>query len=137
MMLDVNFTVAKKHISPFLQVAIALGIGWGGILICKLLHLPGTAPYFAAFIAIIFYSLLNTVVSLAHASFFKYTVPSYYTFIGLLVVLLLTARYISGISIWKLEEYRMMLLSIVLFYAIASILVRAVKLIYEAALNDY
>ena len=137
MNLEVNFTLAKHRIGPLTQVAIALGLGWGGMLVCKLFNLAGAAPYFAAFIAIIFYALLNTVVSLAHASFFKYTVPSYYTFIGLLVVLLLTARYISGISIWKLEEYRMMVLSIVLFYAIASILVRAVKLIYEAALNDY
>jgi hypothetical protein len=137
MMLEVNFTVAKQRISPFIQVGIALGIGWVGMLICKLFNLPGAAPYFAAFIAIIFYALLNTVVSLAHASFFKYTVPSYYVFIALMAVLLLSARYASGISIWKLEEYRMMLLSIVLFYAIASILVRAVRFIYDAALNDY
>lgn len=137
MMLEVNFTVAKHRISPFIQVGIALGIGWIGMLICKLFHLPAASPYFAAFIAIIFYALLNTVVSLAHASFFKYTVPSYYVFIGLLIVLLLSARYLSGISIWNLEEYRMMLLSIALFYAIASILVRAVRFIYDAALNDY
>ena len=137
MMLEVNFTLAKHRIGPLTQVAIALSMGWAGMLLCKMLGLGGASPYFAAFIAIIFYSLLNTVVSLAHPSFFKYTLPSYYIFIGLLVVLLLSARYISGISIWHLEEYRMMLLSIVIFYGIASILVRAVRFIYEAALNDY
>ena len=136
-MLEVNFTVVKQKVSPYLQLAIALGIGWAGMLICKIFNLGDTSEYFAAFIAIIFYSLLNTVVSLAHPSFFRYTVPSYYLFIALMVVLLLSARYTSGISIWKLEEYRMMLVSIVLFYAIASILVRAVRFIYEAALNDY
>jgi hypothetical protein len=114
-----------------------LGIGWLGMLICKLFHIPGSPEYFAAFIAIIFYCLLNTVVSLAHPSFFRYTIPSYYLFIGLLIVLLLSARYTSGVSIWTLEEYRMMLLSIVVFYVMASILVRVVRYIYDMALNDY
>jgi hypothetical protein len=136
-MLEVNFTLAKHRISPFMQVGIALGLGWLGMLICMVFHIAGASEYFAAFIAIIFYCLLNTVVSIAHPSFFRYTVPSYYLFIGLLIVLLLSARYTSGISIWNLEAYRMMLLSIVIFYAVASILVRAVRYIYEAALNDY
>lgn len=136
-MLEVNFTLAKHRISPYMQLGLALGIGWLGMLVCKVMHIPGAGEYFAAFIAIVFYCLLNTVVSLAHPSFFRYTVPSYYLFILLLVLLLLSARYTSGISIWNLEAYRMMLLSIVLFYAIASILVRALRFMYEQAQNDF
>ncbi len=135
--MDLNFTVVNYRVSPLVQLGIALAVGWTGMLICKIFQIPDSAEYFAAFIAIIFYCLLNTVVSLAHPSFFKYTVPSYYIFIALLAVLLLSARYISGVSIWTLNIYRMMLLPIVIFYAIASILVRAVRYIYDTAEKDY
>jgi len=57
-------------------------------------------------------------------------------FIGLLVVLLLSARLISGTSIWQLREYRMMLGSIVVFYIITSLLVRLIRTIWEFAEED-
>jgi len=135
-MLDVNFTLGKHRINPYIQLAITLGIGWVGMLICKLFHIPGSSEYFAAFIAIVFYCLLNTVVSLAHPSFLRYTVPSYYIFILILVVLLLSARYTSGISIWNLEAYRMMLFSITVFYVLASLLIRALRFLYDMAESD-
>ena len=135
-MLDVNFTLIKHRINPYTQAGIAIIVGWAGMLVCLLAHWQGTPEYFAAFIALVFYSLLNTVISLAHPSFFRYTVPSYYLFILLLIVLLLSARYTSGVSIWNLETYRMMLLPIVMFYAIASLLVRALRFLYEAAEKD-
>ena len=136
-MMEVNFTFVKQRTSPLVQLGLAVGIGWSGMLLCKLFHIAGTPEYFAALVAIIFYCLLNTVVSIAHPSFFRYTVPSYYIFIALLVVLLLSARYLSGVSIWNLEIYRMMLLPIVIFYALASLLVRAVRYIYDVAEHDF
>ena len=136
MLEDVNFTLINHRVNPYIQVGIALAIGWIGMLICKLGNIPNASEYFAALIAIVFFCLLNTVVSLSHPSFLRYTVPSYYMFILLLAVLLLSARYTSGTSIWDLEIYRMMLLPIVLFYAIASLLVRGLRLLYEAAQNE-
>ena len=136
-MSDMTFTVVKQRATPLTQLGIAIAIGWAGMLACKLLGLTQGAEYFAGLIAIIFYCLINTVVSIAHPSFFRYTLPSYYIFIALLIVLLLSARYLSGISIWTLDIYRMMLLPIVIFYAIASILVRGVRFIYDSAENDY
>ena len=133
---EMDFTVVKQRANPYVQLGIALVIGWVGILICRLAHIQGAPEYFAAFIAIIFYTLINTVVSIAHPSFFRYTLPSYYIFIFLVIVLLLSARYTSGVSIWNLEEYRMMLLSITIFYGVASILVRVLRFMYVAALND-
>ena len=135
-MLEVNFTLIKHRINPYMQLAIGLAVGWTGMLICKLGHIPGASEYFAAYIAVVFYCLLNTVVSLAHPSFLRYTIPSYYIFILLLAVLLLSARYTSGISIWDLEIYRMMLLPIVMFYVIASLLIRLLRFLYETAQND-
>ena len=136
-MLEVNFTLIKHRINPYAQVGISIVLGWLGMLVCLLGHIPGASEYFAAFIAIVFYSLLNTVISLAHPSFFRYTVPSYYIFIALLAVLLLSARYLSGVSIWNLDIYRMMLFPIIIFYALASLLVRAVRYIYDAAEHDF
>ena len=136
-MTELNFTIVSKRTSPLVQLGFTLGIGWLGMLLCKVLHIQGTPEYFAALIAIIFYCLLNTVVSIAHPSFFKYTIPSYYIFIALLAVLLLSARFMSGVSIWNLDIYRMMLLPIVIFYAIASILVRGVRFIFDQAEQDF
>jgi hypothetical protein len=79
---------------------------------------------------------MNAVVSVFHETFMKYTGPSWMIFIGLIVVLLLSARLISGVSIWSLREYRMMLGSIVVFYIISSLLVRLVRAIWEFAEED-
>jgi len=136
-MAEVTFTVVKQRATPFTQLGVSLAIGWAGMLVCKLLHISGGAEYFAGLIAIIFYCLINTVVSIAYPSFFRYTLPSYYIFIALLTVLLLSARYLSGVSIWTLDVYRMMLLPIVIFYAIASVLVRGIRFLYESAENDF
>ena len=90
----------------------------------------------AAFTGIVLFSVTNAVISVFHETFMKYTWPSWMIFIGLLVVLLLSARLISGVSIWSLREYRMMLVSIVPFYIITSIMVRVVRAIWEFAEED-
>ena len=132
-MLEVKFTLVKRKASPLVQVGIALAIGWAGMLVCKIFQLENSRAYFAAFVGIIFFCLINTVVSIAYNSFLRYTVISYYIYIGLVVVLLLSAKFFSGISIWKLESYRNMLVSISIFYLIASLMVRGIRYIYEIA----
>ena len=90
----------------------------------------------AAFSGIVLYSMMNCVVSVFHESFVKYTWPSWWIFAALLIILLLAARLISGISIWALREYRMMLGSIVVFYIVTSILVRLIRAAWEFAEED-
>ena len=131
--MEITFTLVQKRITPLNQVLFALLVGLSGMLICKLLHLPPASEYFAAFLAIIFFCLMNIVVSLAHSSFLRYTMPSFYLFILLVGVLLLLAKFFSGISIWTLKEYRMMLVPIGIFYFMASIFSRGIRFIYEAA----
>ncbi len=101
--------------------------------VCRVAALPVGSEYFAAFVAVIFFTLINVVVSLAYESFLRYTVPSYYLYVLLVAILLLSAKFLSGISIWTQYEYRMMLISISIFYLLASTMVRAIRLIYEAA----
>ena len=53
--------------------------------------------------------------------------------VALVIILLLSARGISGISIWNLPEFRMMLLPISIFYFMVSTMVRAIRFLYELA----
>src|SRR5580698_5554073 len=107
--MDFDFTLVKKKVSPFKQFGIAVAAAWIGMLICRAPGIEPGSEYFAAMIGIIFFTLINTVVSISYSSFLRYTVPSWYIYILLVVVLFLSAKLFSGISIWHLEEYRMML----------------------------
>lgn len=135
-MVDINFELVHRKVNPWLQFGLAIAVGLVGMVICKIVQGQGSSEYLAAMAGIILFTLINVVVSVAHTSFLRYTVPSYYIYGLLLIVLLLSAKYISGISIWKLTEYRMMLFSITLFYFIASLLVRLLRYIYEIAESD-
>lgn len=137
MVTENNFTFIQRKATIGVQAAAALFIAFTGMGVCKLMELQPATEYFAALVGIIFYTLFNTIISIAHESFFKYTVPSFYMYAGLLVVLLLSSKFISGISIWDLYEYRNMVISISLFYFIISTLVRAVRFIYEMAESGF
>jgi len=136
-MQEASFTIVKKRTTPLIQFIMSLLIGWAGMGVCKLLGLHNAEEYFAALIALILFCLINVVVSLAYESYMRYTVPCYYLFILLVVILFLTAKFSSGISIWNLREYRMMLISLSLFYLLASTMVRGIRLIYEAAESGF
>ena len=119
-----------KDASPLRQAVISAIIALACMLLSKL-FLPNEGFEFAgAFVGIVFFCLMNSVISIFNEHFTKYTLPSYGVFIGLTAILLLTAKLISGISIWQLKEYRMMLTSITLFYFVVSLLVRLIRAIY-------
>jgi len=96
---------------------------------------PGK-EFFAALLALIFFAISNTIISLGNDSYLRYTIPSYYIYILLTIILLLSARFLSGLSIWTLPIYRMMLVSVSIFYLVASTFIRGIKIIYEAAEGD-
>lgn len=131
--MEINFTLLKKRITPLYQLALCLLIGWVGMLLCRFVHHEPAAEYFAAIIAIIFYVLINTIVSLAYTSFLRYTMPSFYLYILLIAILFFTAKQLSGISIWTLSIYKMMVFSISIFYFVVGGMVRIIRVIYEAA----
>ena len=136
-MQEANSFTIKKYASPLIQFGISVLIGWVGIAVCKLLHLQQGAEYFAAFFAIILFCLASIVISLAYESYLRYTVPGWYLYMLLVGILLLSAKFASGISIWSLYEFRMMLISISLFYLLASTMVRGIRLIYSAAESGF
>lgn len=103
------------------------------MLICRFVHHEPAAEYFAALVAIIFYVIINTIVSLAYTSFLRYTMPSFYIYILLVAILFFTAKQLSGISIWTLSIYKMMLVSVSIFYFMVGVMVRVIRVIYEAA----
>lgn len=132
----VNLTIAKQKATPINQALAALVIGLLGMALCKLLQIEGSYLYFAAMVGIILFTIINTVVSLNHANFLRYTVPSYYVYVVLVALLFLAAKGLSGISIWSLPIYRMMITSITIFFFISSTLVRIIRLIYEMAESE-
>lgn len=129
--MEINFTIVKRKASPLIQALVSLCTGWSGMLVCKFMDIGGNSPYLAAFIGILFFVLINTIVSIAYESYFRYTVPSYYLYVALVAVLFLSAKQISGISIWTLKIYQNMLISISLFYFMVSIMVRIARFIFE------
>jgi hypothetical protein len=127
--------IASKF-SPIRQALACAAISLSGMFVCHFVFRGGTTEFTAAFTGIVLFSMINSVVSIFNETFVKYTWPSWLLFIALLVVLLLCARYISGVSIWSLREYRMMLGSIVAFYVITSLMVRVIRAIWEFAENE-
>ncbi|MBS1623989.1 MAG: hypothetical protein JSS76_04735 [Bacteroidetes bacterium] len=126
----------SSRVTPQRQALTCLGLSLIAMVICHFAFAGTATEFLAAFSGIMFYSLMNPVLSIFHESFVKYTWPSWLYYIGLLILLLLAARYISGTSIWALPEYRMMLGSIVAFYLITSIMVRVIRAIWEFAESD-
>jgi hypothetical protein len=135
--MEIGFTVVRQKATPLIQLIVALSIGWLGMGIVHFLHVPKGSEYFAAYVGIIFFCLMNTIISVAYKSFLRYTIPSYYIYVLLVAVLLLSAKYLSGLSIWDLWEYRMMLVSTTIFYFIVSLMIRGVRLLYEMAENGF
>jgi hypothetical protein len=126
----------SANLSPIRQAIACAILSIVGIVVCHFAFQGGSFEFLAAFSGIMFYSLMNPVVSVFHESFMKYTWPSWLYYLGLIIVLLIAAKLISGTSIWALPEYRMMLGSIVAFYIITSLMVRVIRAIWEFAEND-
>ncbi|MFN8285923.1 MAG: hypothetical protein U0V74_04170 [Chitinophagales bacterium] len=134
-MAEIVFTVVKQRVTPITQGVVALAVGLVGMLIVKAGGISTGSEYFSAIVAIILFTILNTVVSVANESYTKYTVPSYGVYLVIVAVLFLSAKLFSGLSVWETSNwvYRMMITSITLFYVIISVLVRAIRFLYDMA----
>ena len=125
-----------NNVTPLRQALICGVFSLVGIIFCHFVFRGSSFEFLAAFSGIMFYSLMNPVISVFHTSFVKYTWPSWLFYLALIVILLLAAKLISGTSIWALPEYRMMLGSIVAFYIMTSLMVRVIRAIWEFAESD-
>ncbi len=131
-----EITIVQQRATPFAQFIVAVAIALLCMTIAHLFNSGLGFEFFGAFIGIIFFAIINTVVSVFNPYFRKYTLPSYAFYVLLLVTLLLSAKFISGQSIWMYGEYRMMAISVSMFYFISSVLVRMVRFILEMAESD-
>ena len=129
--MSLDFTIAHKKFTPLRQILATIVIAVVGMLVVKASPLAPKLEYFVVMVSLVFFSIFNTIISLAYPSFFRYTVPSWYLYIAMSAVLLLTAKFLSGISIWDLWVYRNMFVSLTVFYLIISLLIRVVRGIYE------
>lgn len=107
------------------------------VAVFSFLFLPGNANEFSgAFIGILFYAIINNVLSIFNSSFKKYSLPSYGYYFLLVAMLLLFAKFLSHKSIWELPEFRFMFSAVTIFYLTTSVLVRIIRAIYEFALAE-
>lgn len=113
------------------QVTLAVAIGLVGMLTAHYGNFEKGTEYFAVLVAMIFYVLTNSIASISERSIYKYTLPSIYSYIAFSAALLLLAKFMSGISIWNLWEYRMMVVSLTFFYFVLSFLVRVIRFVLE------
>jgi hypothetical membrane protein len=125
-----------QRFSPLRQALACAGLAFMGMVVCHFIYRGDTYEFMAAFTGILLYALMNSIISIFHTSFAKYTWPSWGLFVLMFAALLLIARYMSGTSIWQLNAYRMMVGSIVAFYIISSLLVRLIRTIWEFAEAD-
>ena len=132
-MADINFAIARTRATPLIQAGFTLLLGWLGIGACRLFKAEPGTEYIIVFSIIVFYCMLNAIVSLAYESFLRYTMPSIYLDVAIVAILLLSVKQVTGLSIWSQPEYKMMLTSISLFYVLISFFVRFIRLMYEAA----
>lgn len=138
-MMDQNTQPTDNLISfltPFAQGVLSLIIGIVGMLIAKIAGIESYFVFVFSFVAIVFYSLMNNVLSIFQPSFQKYTYPSWGIFVILVVVLLLGARTLTGESIQQHGEFIKILLSVVLFYFVLSLMMRIIRAMWEFAEND-
>src|SRR5690606_8101484 len=115
-----------KIFSPLLQAVCALAIGLLGVVITKLAGMETYYQFVFAYTGIVIYCLANTIVSIFHDSFVRYTLVSWWIYAGLVIVLLLAARFVSGVSIREHREFIQMLISLTIFYVMASLIVRGI-----------
>lgn len=125
-----------SFLTPLVQGALTLVVGIVGMLMSKLIGAESYFVFILSFVAIVFYSLMNNVLSIFQESFQKYTWPSWGVFIVLIVVLLLSARGLTGESIRQHSEFIKILLSVVLFYFVLSLMMRIIRAMWEFAEND-
>jgi glucan phosphoethanolaminetransferase (alkaline phosphatase superfamily) len=126
-------TGISLKLTPVKQAGISAAIALLGMGFCKLFLSGNGIEYAAAFTGIVFFVVVNCAMSIFHTEFVKYTLPSYGLFMLMVAILLLSAKFLSGISIWNLAEYRFMLTSVTIFYLVTSILVRVIRAIYDFA----
>jgi len=125
-----------SFLTPLVQGALTLVVGIVGMLMSKLIGAESYFVFILSFVAIVFYSLMNNVLSIFQESFQKYTWPSWGVFIVLIVVLLLSARGLTGESIRQHSEFIKILLSVVLFYFVLSLMMLIIRAMWEFAEND-
>ena len=122
-----------EKLSLFRQFLISLMLGLMFMLITRLSEMGGGAEFGAGFSGILFYTVMSSFLSVFHDSFVKYTLRSYGWYLLLAIILLLSARLLSGLSIWTLPEYRAMFLAVSIFYFITSLAARIIRAVYHFA----
>ena len=127
-MIDIH---SIKRIPPVVQTCIGFLLGLGSIIVINVTKPEVAAEFMGVFTGILFFILINCLLSLFHPSFQRYTLPSFLFYILLLAGLLQAAKRFSGESIWNHGAYQGMAVTLSLFYVVLSFLARIIRAIYH------
>src|SRR5690606_8449551 len=125
-----------KIFSPLLSADCSLALGLAGIVVTKMSGMETSYQFVFAFTGIVVYCLVNAIISVFRDSFVRYTLVSWWIYIGLVIVLILADRFISGESIQTHKEFIQMLISLSIFYVVVSVMVRIIRAAWQFAEND-
>ena len=137
-MFDERKSLYAKKISPFIQVGVVIGI----ILVFNLFTILGrtigffndpTTPWLISTSFVLFYALVNSVLSISSDSHNKYWLHSIICFAILLVAGSFIAYLFSGLTIDEAGSYRWILLIFSMSYILFLAIVRTMKKIVRIA----
>jgi hypothetical protein len=131
---NTNFIV--NFLTPLRQALFAIFFGLIGMALAKIFSAPNYFCVVLSFVSIVFFSLVNNILSIFQTSFKQYTLPSWGAYASIVIVVLMMARLISGDSIQKHPEFLKILFSVSLFYIVLSVLMRVIRAMWEFAEND-
>lgn len=122
--------------TPIIQASITVALSLTLIVLSKLSGFATYYQFLLAFIGIAVFCLFNLIISISHSSFVRYTVLSWWMYIALIILLLLAARFSSGVSIQQHPEFIQMLISLSIFYIVGSIAVRGIRAVMDFIDNE-
>lgn len=136
MLFTISLEKSVKNLNPLLQCVVAFVMGVVVILYNHLVYQNHADEYSGAIVGILFFAIANNIISIFKPKFKTYSLPSYLLYFLLAAVLMLLAKYFSGVSIWKLSVFRLMFVSVTSFYLVTSVMVRIIRAIYQFAESE-
>ncbi|MBK8442877.1 MAG: hypothetical protein IPL35_05425 [Sphingobacteriales bacterium] len=120
-----------EQFEPFRLAALILGITLLLMLLFRVFGSEKEKMWLFASTGLGFYVWVNAVLGFFNRNWVRYLGRSVLAFIAVLTILMISAYFLSGISILQLREYQLMITAFSLFFFFSIGLVRLIKGIIE------
>lgn len=118
----------SRRLSPFRQFSAITLSALVLMFLSKLIGNGSDEIWFIAFTGMVFYVWANSVIGFfARQKALRYIGISWLYYILMSIVLIISARYLSLLSLGDLYEYRTLLIANLIFYIIATVVVSIMR----------